>query len=96
MADLNEIAEYIALDNPGSAAVLVKRMFDHVGKLAAHPKLGPRIPELLPISRNRQIVESPCRIFYRYDQSAEVCHILSVIRGERLFQKWLLPQRDTL
>jgi toxin ParE1/3/4 len=86
LADLNEIAQYIALDKPTAAEALVKNVFDHVGKLAAHPRLEPRIPELLPSSRYRQVVESPCRVFYRYDQTAEVCHILSVIRGERLFQ----------
>jgi toxin ParE1/3/4 len=46
LADLNEIAEYIALDKPTAAEALVKNVFDHVGKLAAHPKSGPRIPDL--------------------------------------------------
>jgi toxin ParE1/3/4 len=94
LAQLSDIAGYIALDKPAAASALVKRVFDHVSKLASHPKSGPRIPELLPASRYRQIVETPCRVFYRYDREADICYILSVIRGERLFQKNLLLESE--
>ena len=94
LADLTEIAEYIALDKPDAAKALVKRIFEHVEKLTSHPEMGPRIPELLPSARYRQIVEPPCRIFYRFDRMEDVCHMLSVIRGEQLFQKRLLLKRD--
>jgi toxin ParE1/3/4 len=92
--DLNGIAEYIALDKPAAAAALVQRVLAHVEKLKSHPELGPAIPELLPSVRYRQLVEPPCRIFYRYDASEDRCHILHVIRGEKLFQKRLLFGRE--
>ena len=52
------------------------------------------IPELRPNSRYRQIVESPCRIFYRHDEKAVKLYILGVMRGEKLFQKRLIQRRD--
>jgi plasmid stabilization system protein ParE len=62
--------------------------------LADHPGLGSRIREWVPKSRYRQIVESPCRVFYRYEPATGSYYILHVIRGEKLFQKRLLFQRD--
>lgn len=94
MSDLEAIAEYIAVDNRDAAARLVKRVFAHVEMLAGHPELGPRILELLPASRYRQVVEPPCRVFYRYEKAAERVFILGVMRGEKLFQKRLLQRGD--
>jgi toxin ParE1/3/4 len=92
--DLEAIAEYIALDNADAASRLVKRIIGHVAKLADQPLSGSRIRELLPKSRYRQLVEPPCRIFYRYERTEDTCYILHVMRGEQLFQKRLLLGRD--
>jgi plasmid stabilization system protein ParE len=92
--DLDAIGEYIAVDNRDAASRLVKRVFAHVEMLAQHPEFGPRIPELLPGSRYRQIVEPPCRVFYRHDKSSQTVFILGVMRGEKLFQKRLLQRRS--
>jgi plasmid stabilization system protein ParE len=94
LEDLNSIAEYIALDNPDAAAALVQRVMGQVELLARQPRLGPRVPELLPDARYRQIVEPPCRVFYRYDDGSDTSYILHVMRGERLFQRRLLFTRD--
>jgi toxin ParE1/3/4 len=66
LADLDAIADYIALDKPDAARQLVQRVFQHVEQLIAQPESGPRPPELRR-SRYRQIIEAPSRIFYRYD-----------------------------
>lgn len=92
--DLDGIADYIALDKPQAAAKLVQKVFQHVDMLRHHPEAGSRIPELLPAATHRQIVEPPCRVFYRHDKTAAKVYILGVMRGERLFQKALLMQRD--
>jgi hypothetical protein len=42
-------------------------VFEHVEHLQAWPENGNRPPELIR-SRYRQIVESPCRVFYRYGE----------------------------
>ena len=89
LADLDASADYIALENPVAAAELVKRIFGHVEQLADHPDSGSRPPELKR-SRYRQIVESPCRVFYRHD--GHKVFILHVMRTERLLRKGRLKQ----
>ena len=89
LTDLDASADYIALENPVAAAELVKRIFGHVGQLADHPDSGSR-PSELKRSRYRQIVESPCRVFYRHD--GHKVFILHVMRAERLLRKGRLKQ----
>ncbi|HWF18138.1 MAG TPA: type II toxin-antitoxin system RelE/ParE family toxin [Verrucomicrobiae bacterium] len=95
LGDLDGIADYIALDKPDAASRLVRRVFERVELLAKHPELGPRIPELSRNSLYRQLVESPCRIFHRYERRAKKLYILGVVRGEKLFEKRLLKERDS-
>lgn len=84
LADLDAIADYIALDNPQAAAALVKKVFQHVGQLAEHPDSGSCPPELKR-SRYRQLVEPPVRVLYRHDGGT--VFILHVTRGERLLRR---------
>ena len=91
LSDLDAIADYIALDKPEAARRLVQRVFEHVEQLIAHPKSGSVPPELRG-SRYRQIVESPCRVFYRY--GGHRIWIPHVIRGERRLRPTRLRQRD--
>lgn len=90
LADLDAIADYIALENPVAAAELVKRVFIHVDQLAEHPDSGSR-PQELARSRYRQIMEPPCRVFYRHD--GHKVFILHVMRSERLLRKGQLATR---
>jgi plasmid stabilization system protein ParE len=46
LADLDAIADYIALDNPEAAKALVQRVFRRVQHLAAYPKSGSKPREL--------------------------------------------------
>ena len=87
LADLDAIADHIFLENPDAARQLVRRVFDHVDKLADHPRLGSK-PDELTGSRYRQISEPPCRVIYRND--GERVFILHVMRSERLLRKDLL------
>jgi toxin ParE1/3/4 len=91
LSDLDAIADYIALENPLAAAALVRRVFAHVDQLSAHPESGSR-PQELKRSRYRQIVEPPCRIFYRYD--GKRVYVLHVMRSERLLRKRRLMSLD--
>lgn len=90
LADIDAIADYIALENPVAAAELVKRIFGHIEQLADHPDSGSR-PQELGKSRYRQIVEPPCRVFYRHD--GYKVFILHVMRSERLLRKGQLAKR---
>jgi plasmid stabilization system protein ParE len=90
LADLDAIADYIAIENPAAAAEFVQRVFRHVEQLQAHPRSGSKVPELRG-SRYRQLVEPPCRVFYRPDRHA--VYILHVMRAERLFRAASLAPR---
>ncbi len=89
--DLDAIADYIALDNPDAARELVQRVFRHVDQLIAHPNSASKPVELRGW-RYRQIVEPPCRVFYRHDRG--IVYILSVMRGERNLRTDSLTKRD--
>jgi toxin ParE1/3/4 len=91
LSDLDAIADYIAVEDPGAAARLVERVFRHVEQLEAHPRSGSR-PSELKGSRYRQIVEPPCRVFYRYD--GESVLVLHVMRSEQLLKPGRLKKRD--
>jgi addiction module RelE/StbE family toxin len=91
LSDLDAIADYIALDKPEAARQFVRRVFQHVEQLSDHPKSGSRPPELKGW-RYRQIVEPPCRVFYRID--GDRVYILYVMRGKRLFRASRLTSRD--
>jgi toxin ParE1/3/4 len=93
-SDLDAIADYIALDKPDAASQFVHRVYEHVEILSRHPEIGSRIPELSRASNYRQLIEPPCRVFYRYDKQTETVLILGVMRGEKLFQKRLLQLRN--
>ena len=89
--DLDAIADYIAIENPVAAAQLVQRVFEHVEQLEAHPESGRRPPEL-ERSRYRQIVQPPCRVFFRYD--GEKALVLFVMRSEQFLRKSVLKSRE--
>jgi toxin ParE1/3/4 len=91
LSDLDALADYIALENPEAARDLVQRVFHHVEQLGTYPESGSR-PRELRGSRYRQIVEPPCRIFYRYD--GERVLVLYVMRGERCLRARQLGKRD--
>ena len=80
-ADLEAIHDYIAIESPAAAIALVGRVVGHVEQLARQPDSGSWLPEL-GRSRYRQIVEPPCRVFYRRD--GRTVAILHVIRSERV------------
>jgi len=89
--DLDAIADYSALDDPAAARELVQRIFKHAEQLIAHPDSGSK-PQELRGWRYRQIVEPPCRIFYRHDRDR--VYVLYVMRGERKLRKTTLSERD--
>ena len=89
--DLDAIADYIAFESPTAAAELVGQVFAHVEQLEAHPENGSKPPEL-GRSRYRQIVEPPCRVFYRFD--GERVFVLDVMRAERLLRHGRLIARE--
>ena len=89
--DLNEIAEYIALDKPSAAKKFVVDVFKSIKRLKKFPESGKKPTELSKTSY-REIVSGPCRIFYRID--GKNVFILYVMRGERKLRNFILGDRD--
>ena len=80
--DLESIRDYIALDSPAYAELVVRRLVQAVERLSVFPKSGRMVPE-----RNspaiREIIAGPYRIVYR--QREELVEIVTVFRGSRSF-----------
>lgn len=87
LLDLNEVAEYIALDDPAAASNYVQEVFNRVERLELYPNSGKR-PAELPRTPYREVVVPPCRIFYRTEKDQVL--ILHVMRSERLLRAYLL------
>jgi plasmid stabilization system protein ParE len=87
LQQLDAVAEYIALDNPLAASKLVEEVFAKTQRLEDFPKSG-RIPAELPNSVYRDVVLSPCRVFYREDGNQVL--ILYVMREERKLRALML------
>jgi len=88
LSDLNDIAEYIALDNPNAAKSLVQSIFEAVDRLIMFPESG-RIPPELAYLNYREVVIPPCRVFYKYDKKSDKIEIVFVMREERDLVKYL-------
>lgn len=90
LQQLDQVAEYIALDNPAAARQLIRIIFDKTERLADFPKSG-RIPSELPDSVYREVVVPPCRIFYRLAETKIL--ILYVQREERQLRSLMFEKR---
>ncbi len=91
LLDLNNIAEYIALDKPSAASHLVQKVFSKTERLEEFPESGRKPPELKK-SRYKEIIVDPCRIFYRVEK--DKVYILYVMRSEKKLRKYLLSERS--
>ena len=85
--NLDEIAEYIALDQPNASRKLVKAIFESTKRLKDFSESGRQPPELSD-THYREIIVGPCRVFYRVEKKS--VYILYVMRGERELRKFLL------
>jgi toxin ParE1/3/4 len=91
LEDLDEIAEYIALDKLYAAQGLVRAVFKRIDLLGQSPNSGRKVPELSP-SKYKEVIVDPCRVFYRYTKGS--VYILHIMRVERELRKYLLQDRD--
>jgi len=89
--DLNEIAEYLALDQPSVAKKLVSSVFKSVKRHKDFPESGKKSSEL-PKTNYREVVVGPCRVFYRIEGKKVL--ILYVMRGQRELRQFVLADRS--
>ncbi len=93
LADLEAIAEVIALDKPDAAKKYTRRVFEAVARLGKFPNSG-SIPPEIPDLAYRQLVVPPCRIFYRTEKGT--VYILFMMRSEQLFREEWLEKKKRL
>ena len=93
LQELNDIAEYIALDNKSAASKLVEKIFNQVDRLKKFPKSGRTPPDLLH-TVYREIIVTPCRIFYRQEDNKVL--IIFVMREERQLRAYMLEGGESL
>lgn len=88
--DLGDIARHISQDSQEAARTFVERVDNAVRQLAEQPRSGRVVPELerQSVQRYREIVLSPWRLFYRFEENTVV--ILAIIDGRRNIQDILL------
>lgn len=93
LADLNDIAEYIAVSNLPAAKKLVDSVFTAMERLAQFPESGRKPPEIDHL-HYREVVLNPCRIFYKFEN--EKVFVLYVMRQERELRQFILNDRQPL
>lgn len=90
LLELDEIADYISLDDPMAAKKIVRKAFDRIEHLVHHPKSG-KLVEEFENSVYREVVLPPCRIFYRIE--GKIIYIIHIIRDEQLLHFDILKSR---
>lgn len=80
LQDLEQIADYISLDDVHAANRLVRTVFEKVDLLEMFPEMCP-VPHDLPNSGYRHLIVNPLRIFHRVE--GNFVYIVYVMRSER-------------
>lgn len=90
--DLKQIIDYIAIDSPGNAVQILRRIKQKASDLYAMPDRGRIVPELKEqgIHTYRELIIAPWRIIYRISDST--VFVLSVIDSRRNVEDILLDR----
>jgi toxin ParE1/3/4 len=83
LQDLEAIAEYIAVDSPTYAGIVVKKIVNHTKMLSQFPRAGRKVPEF-DDENTRELIVYSYRIIYQL-QELEVV-IAAIIHGKRALQ----------
>ena len=92
LQDLEQIADYIALDNNFAAKRLIKEVFRQAELLESFPEMCPK-PHDLPDTDYRHLLVKPLRILYRIQ--GDLIYIVYVMRHERSLRLSELKERDS-
>lgn len=91
LQDLEQLADYISLDDDAAAKRLVKKVFKSVELLAEFPEMCP-VPRELSDTVYRHLFVKPLRIFYRVQD--EIVYIVYVMRQERPLRLSEIEEND--
>ncbi|WP_279343161.1 type II toxin-antitoxin system RelE/ParE family toxin [Geothrix paludis] len=82
---LNEILQFIAMDNPDATSKIaahVEKLLEH---LREHPEMGKVVFKGLP---HREVTAYPCRVIYR--RAGSTIWVVTVLRVEQLLRLEML------
>jgi toxin ParE1/3/4 len=82
---LDDILNYIALDNPDAAQKIVEHIETLLAKVLAFPDMGRMVFEDLPY---REVQAYPCRLIYRPIEP--IIWVVTVLRVEQLLRRGML------
>lgn len=90
--DLKQIIDYIAIDSPGNAMQILKKIKQKVSGFYAMPDRGRILPELKEqgINTYREMIIAPWRVIYRTSDST--VFVLAVIDSRRNVEDILLDR----
>lgn len=88
--DLKKIIDYIAIDSPGNALRILKKIRQKVSDLYSMPERGRIVPELQEqgIHTYRELIIAPWRVIYRISNTTVL--VLAVIDSRRNVEDILL------
>jgi len=88
LGGLDDVAEFIAIDNLAAAKRVVEEITNSVDRLQNFPESDRRIPEILDLPF-REIITNLCRVIYKYDKASQCVYVLGVIRQEMDLLRYL-------
>ena len=94
LSQLDEIAEYSAIDSPTQAKRVVQRILTKTERLVTSPESGAVTPEF-PNGDVREIHVFRFRVLYRFMRDDNVVRIVGVVHGARLLHDDLIEQPPT-
>jgi plasmid stabilization system protein ParE len=82
---IDDILNYIALDNPDAAQKIAEHIETLMAKVLAFPEMGRRVFDDLPY---REVLAYPCRLIYR--RIEPTLWVVAVLRTEQLLRRGML------
>lgn len=92
VAQLEAIADYVAVTSPVYAARLIDGLLTRIATTSQFPQIGRTVPE---VGRDdtRELIVRPYRIIYRITNDA--VHVLAVVHSRRDFDQFRDAVRET-
>jgi addiction module RelE/StbE family toxin len=82
LADLREIAGYIANDSPRYSSTVIQSFFEATDRLKLFPRIGRVVPEL-DNPDIREVLVYSYRVIYHLHEGDSVIRVVAVIHGAR-------------
>jgi addiction module RelE/StbE family toxin len=91
LSDLQDIKEYIELENPDAAHNIVSKILKAMRSLADFPDIGSPLSSIIDVhTEYRFLVSGNYLVFYRHE--GDIAYVLRVLYGRRDYMKILFGE----